>query len=367
VSKLVALATAALAALSVSACGSSGNSSQARSLLRQTFSGSHTVNSGQLTFNLTVNPSGSGTLKGPITVGFGGPFDGLGTGKLPKSNFTVSLNLLGRTLSLGILSTGSAGYVTASGTSYQLPASTFQQLESGFASLTSSAGSRSGGLSKLGINPLHWLINPSVAGNDTVAGASTTHIRAGIDVRALLDDLNTFLGKAPALGVTGVGKIPSGISPATRDRLARDIRQPSVEIWTGSNDKTLRKLALSFSLPVNGQLSALLGSSTQIALTMQYAELNQPQTIVAPTSVAPYSQFQAKLRSVLSAVQGTVTGSGLSGSGSSGTGSTGTGSTGPSSSGSSGASALGAYSQCLQKAGGDITKAQQCAALLNGQ
>jgi len=204
------LLAAALVILALAACGSSGNSSGAASLLRQTFSGKHTVNSGNINVSLSLNPSGSSTLKGPLSLGFGGPFSSLGTGKLPKSNFTVSFSALGRRGSLGILSTGTAGYVTVSGTSYQLPAATFRQLESSFSSLTSSSGggSGSGALARLGIDPLHWLVNPTVVGNESVGGANTTHIRAGIDVGKLLDDLSTFLAKAPSLGVSGVGKVP---------------------------------------------------------------------------------------------------------------------------------------------------------------
>lgn len=353
---------AAVAALALAACGSGGGSGQASSLLRQTFSGKHTVKSGNINVSLSLNPSGSSTLKGPLTLSFGGPFESLGTGKLPKSNFTVGFSALGRKGSLGILSTGSAGYVTVSGTSYQLPASTFQQLESSFSSLTSSSSSSagSGALGKLGIDPLHWLVKPTVVGNESVAGASTTHIRAGIDVSKLLDDLGTFLAKAPSLGVSGLGKVPSSISPATRQRIASAVRQPRFDVWTGTGDKTLRKLTISLVLPVTGQLSSLLGglSSAQISLSMQYADLNQPQTINAPSSVAPYSQFQAKLRSFLSALQG-----GLGGSLGS------TGSLGSSSSGSSGSSssAITSYAQCLQKAGQDLSKAQQCASLLNGK
>jgi hypothetical protein len=352
-----------LAALALAACGSSGSSGQASSLLRQTFSGKHTVNSGNINVSLALNPSGSSTLKGPLTLSFGGPFASLGTGKLPKSNFTVGFSALGRRGSLGILSTGTAGYVTVSGTSYQLPSSTFRQLESSFSSLTSSSGgsSGSGALSKLGIDPLHWLVNPTVVGNESVGGANTTHIRAGIDVAKLLDDLNTFLAKAPTLGVSGLGKVPSSISSATRQRIASEVRQPRFDVWTGTADKTLRKLVISLALPVTGQVSSLLGglSSAQISLTMQYADLNQPQTINAPSSVAPYSQFQAKLRSFLSALQG-----GLGGS----LGSAGSSSSGSSSSGSSGSSsAVSSYAQCLQKAGQDLSKAQQCASLLNGK
>jgi hypothetical protein len=357
---LWALLAAALAALAVGACGSSGGSSQAKDLLKATFSGKHTVNSGNLNVSLTLMPSGSTTIRGPVTLSFGGPFASLGTGKLPKSNFTISISALGRTGSLGILSTGSAGYVTLKGTSYQLPAATFQQLESSFSSLTRSSGGNagSGTLSRLGINPLQWLVNPTIAGNETVGGASTTHIRAGIAIRPLLDDLNTFLGKASSLGVAGATRVPSSISSSTRDKIAGEVRQPNFDVWTGTGDKTLRKLAISLVLPITGQLSSLLGglSSAQISLTMQYSGLNQAQTIVAPSSVAPYSDFQAKLRGFLSSVSGAV-GSVTGGT----TGSSGSSATPPSS------STLGKYSQCIQAAGTDIAKAQQCAALLNGK
>lgn len=355
------LFVAALAAFALAACGSSGGSGSANTLLRQTFSGKHTVNSGNLSVALTLNPSGSSTLKGPITLSFGGPFASLGAGKLPKSDFVISVNALGHVGSLAILSTGTAGYVTVSGKSYQLPAATFHQLESSFTSLAPSSGGSSGSaLSKLGIDPLHWLVDPTVVGNESVNGASTTHIRAGVDVAALLNDLNTFLGKAPSLGVSGVGKVPSSISPATRQRIASEVRQPHFDVWTGTADKTLRKLAVSVVLPVTGQISSLLGglSSARISLTMQYADLNQPQTISAPRSVAPYGQFQAKLRTFLSDLQSTV-GSSL---GSSGSSSSGSSSSGSSSSGSTGVSK---YSQCLQKAGNNLSKAQQCASLLN--
>ena len=135
---------ATFVAIAVAACGSSssgGGSGNAQSLLKQTFSGSHTVNSGNLSFSLTIEPSGSSKLSGPITLSFGGPFQSLGKGKLPKSNFNVSISALGHTGTLGILSTGTSGYVSLDGTSYQLPQATFQKLESSFSSVGSGSGS----------------------------------------------------------------------------------------------------------------------------------------------------------------------------------------------------------------------------------
>ena len=101
------LLAAAVAASALAACGSSSSGSSGNaSALRQTFSGSHTVNSGDLSISLSINPAGSSTFKTPITLSFGGPFQSLGTGKLPKSNFTIAISALGHTGQLGIISTG---------------------------------------------------------------------------------------------------------------------------------------------------------------------------------------------------------------------------------------------------------------------
>jgi hypothetical protein len=371
---LVALLAATVSAVAVNACGSD-SSGQAKALLKQTFSGNHKVDSGNLKFNLTVNPSGSSTLTGPLTFSFGGPFQSLGTGKLPESNFTVTVSGLGKSGSLGLLSTGQSGYVILQGTSYQMPAATFQRLESSFSGLTSSAngGSGSGALAKLGIDPLRWLVNPSIAGSEKVGGADTTHIKAGVNVAALLNDLSTFLQKASSAGVPNASKIPTSISATTKAKIASAVRDPHFDVWTGKSDKTPRKLAIALTLPVKGQISALLGGlrSANVAVSMQYADLNHPQTITAPSTVRPFSEFTAKLKSFEQALQSVVGGT-LGGAG--GAGSTGgSGSTSGSGGGSAGSgtqstpSNVQGYSQCIQAAGSDVAKMQSCAGLLQGK
>jgi hypothetical protein len=233
---------AVVAAVALAACGTGGSSAgQANSLLNQAFK-THPVNSGKLTFALAVDTSGSKTLKGPIALNFGGPFQSLGQGKTPKSDFTLRLSAFGRSGSLGIISTGTKGYVTLQGTSYQLPEATFRQFESGLAPVT-----RSGSLGH--VDFLSWRRNPVVVGHETVAGADTTHVRGGIDVHKMLTDLNSVIHKAPSAGVSGLG---SGISTATIARVAARVRNPTLDVWVGSSDHTMRKLALNFGVPVTG-------------------------------------------------------------------------------------------------------------------
>ncbi len=79
-----------------------------------------------------------------------------------------------------------------------------------------------------------------------------------------------------------------------------------------------------------------------------YSDLNQPQTITAPSSSKPFTQFTARIQGLLQGL-GSLTGGGTSQSG---------GST-PSS------GKLQRYSQCIQKAGSDVSKMQRCASILN--
>jgi hypothetical protein len=363
---LTGLAMVALASLAVAGCGSaSSGSANPNTLLSQTFSGTHKVTSGNLNLTLTIDPSGSSTLSGPITLSFGGPFQTRGAGKLPESNFTVSASALGRNVSLGVLSTGIAGYVTLQGVSYQMPQTTFQKLESSFAQIASSTGTSSGSgtLTKLGVHPLNWLTNPTVVGTENVGGVQTTHIHSGVNVNAMLTDLNTVLEKASSLGVSGASALKSGIPAADRSKIAAAIKNPSVDVWTGTSDKTLRRLQITLTIPVTGKTSSQLGgvTSADIGLSMQYSDLHQPQTIKAPTTVRPFSQFQSKVNAFVQGLQGAAAGVLGGSSASGGAGSSG----GTSTNGSSSSSNVGKYSQCIQAAGTDVSKMQKCASLLS--
>ena len=361
------LGAAALLAATLAACG--GGSGDASQLLRDTFRGSHSIKSGKVNFSLTLTPSGSRSLTSPVSLSFNGPFQSRGTGKLPQSNFTLSGTLQGHTGSLGIVSTGDAGFVSLQNTAYKLPDATFRRLEASFAN---TGGGGANPLGNLGIDPLSWLSNPSVVGDEDVAGTATTHIRAGINVKAFLTDLSKVLQKVAAQGsVPGSSTLANGLSPDTINRVASSAQNPSFDLWTGKSDKTFRRVQINLTYPVTGQISTLLGglNSAAIGLVVEYDDLNQPQTIVAPTNPQPYSQFTTKLRALVSQLRNAL--GGLTGAGASLTPGSSSGSTTPSatttpSSAAGGAGNVQAYSQCIQQAANDVSKMQACAKLLNG-
>jgi len=367
VRKSVPVGVAVLATAVLAACGSGrpaprlSPTERAQSLLRQTFGSAHRIESGRLGFTLTLTPSGSASSAVPMSISLAGPFQSRGANRLPASDFNVSVSARNRTSSLSVISTGDAGYITAGGKSYRLPASSFQKLESSLSSVasTGSAGGHSAGgstavtdLSKLGIHPEDWLTDPRVVGTDSVAGVATTRIHAQVDVSKLVLDMSTLLSKASTLGLSNsVAKLPDRLSGASQRQLAAEIRDPSVDVWTGAADRILRKLSVSLQIPGLGQLVGQAGGgSLALALTLQYSELNQPQTITAPANAEPFSAYSAQLEGLAQQLRtATPTRVPHSRSAANPTELT-----------------LSPYAQCISNAAGNVTKMQACASLSNG-
>lgn len=274
-----------------------------------------------------ITPTGSKLFTGPINLSLKGPFQSNGTGQLPDSDLTLAISTSDLTGSLEIISTGGHGYVTVSGQSYKLPQSTFQSLESGFAAATgpvggsttsvstsgsttgvstagsgtgvsttgSAAGATTSGSSAVaGLDPLHWLSGAKIVGHGSIGGVQTTEVRAQVDVPAMLTNISSLIG--------GAGSGASALlTPTAQAQLAKEIGTPTLDVWTGNSDRTLRQLAVSFKVPVTGSTSTTLGGMRSAAFSVQlrYTELNRSQQIVAPQNLKPYHDFTSKLASIL--------------------------------------------------------------------
>jgi hypothetical protein len=361
----------------VAGCGGSSpgtasltaDSSSAHKLLVETFQGHHTIKSGVISLGLKVVPPGSSMITQPIELSVAGPFSSSNAGKLPQSDFTIAISAQGHSADLQVISAGGKGYITLSGQSYELPASSYSKLKSGLGSLAGSSGtstkSSSGALGKLGIRPLSWVKAPRIAGNAAIAGAATTHIRARVDAGALLRDLSKLMGSASSLtGTPATAALKQGISAAEQRSIADALRSPQLDVWTGTNDQILRKLTFTATIPVTGATSTELGGMTSAVVTfvLRYSHLNQPQTITAPTAVKPYSVFRTEVSTFLQEIEG---GLGTSTSTTSATTTTGNGFTGTIQSGTSTvANADPGYTTCIIAAKGDVSKMQKCSRLL---
>lgn len=349
---VVALLTLAALALALAACGGSGKSGSggsgdAQTLLRQTFSGTHQIRSGKANLQLRVLATGDPSLSGPIQLGLTGPFQNAGSGKLPKFDLAVNVSAQGQGFKAGLISTSDELYVTVGGTAYKAPPQMVAQLQRS-AQQRGASGQKTS-LQSLGVDPLTWLQDPTVVGTESVGGTQTDHIAAKVNVSGLLDDLDKLLARVSAGGIPGVpgGRVPSSIPARTRTQIEQAIKTATVDVWSGKGDHTLRRFSLHLNVvPPSGS-----GPRTvDLTLTIELTDLNQPQTVTAPSTSRPLSELLGQFQGLLG---GALGGSALGGSGGSG-----------GSSGGASSAQLQAYSQCVQRAGADAAKAQQCATLL---
>jgi hypothetical protein len=342
----------------VAGCGSSGGGkSDTATLLKDTFSGGTAVKSGKLDVALGLQTQGLKSLTGPIALQLSGPFASQGAGKLPKFDFNLVLAAGGQTINAGAVSLGDSGYLKFGGQAYSVGQALFDQFKTGYEKSQTASKSKDAGPSfkALGVNPARWLTNAHTVGKEDVGGTSTYHITAGVDVPKFLADVKILLGKAKSLGGTSTQNVPTSLSPQVQSTIERSVKNATVDVYTGSDDHALRRLKLTVSLavPKDAQKNAAGLKSGDLRFDLTIADLNKDQTIGAPANARPLTDLQQ----ALGALQGTGT------AGTSTTPQT-TTPAAPASSAPTGAPAK--YLQCVQQAGTDVAKVQQCAALVNG-
>jgi hypothetical protein len=347
---------AVLTALVVAGCGGGDSASSASEdtsvdeLLDKTFSGEKKVDSGKLDLALKLDvQGGSSQVQGPISLRLSGPFQTQGKGKLPQFDIDAAFEGAGQSLKAGVTSTGDKAFVNFQGTDYEVSDQVFQQFKAGYEQAQKQGADKDNqqSLATLGIDPRRWLTDAKNAGEAKVGDTDTIKITGGVDVEKLLDDVNTALEKARNLGVEGSDSLPEKLTDKQKQEAADAIKDLSVEIYTGKDDTTLRRMLVNMGVEADegGQKT-----SGTLGLDFQLLDLNEDQSIEAPSGAKPFNDLLGQLG-----------GLGLGGSGSSGSGSSGSGS------GSGGASAedLKKYSDCVTEAGSDTAKAQKCAELLS--
>jgi hypothetical protein len=343
--RVTALLLAVLGLALLAGCGGGGqeasSSTPVDQLLKETFSRNKDVHSGKLSLALKLDAPGASELQGPVSAQISGPFESRGKGKLPKFAMQAALQGGGQDIQAGLTSTGDKGYVSFQGTAYEVSDQVFRQFEKGYEQAQAQAQDGSGqgqSLTSLGIDPRRWLTDARNAGEAKVGDTDTIEITGGVDVPKLLDDVDTLLQRTRSLGGSAAQGIPQQLTDKEKQQAADAVKKLAVQIYTGKEDKILRRMVVDAALQAPGS-----SQQSTIHLDLQLTDVNEGQDISAPDNAKPFDELLRKL-------DGLGLGSASAGAGSA--------------SGGASADNLQKYSECIQKAGNDADKARKCADLL---
>jgi hypothetical protein len=352
------------AILALSACGGgdddSGDPAQRASagsevngLLRATFANLGKMQSATVDLKVRIEPRGTGAGQGPVAARLQGPFASQGENKLPKFAFAAELQSGGGTLNAGVTYTGPKAYVSLLGTPYQVSGTVLKQFVAGYEQSLKSRQNAKGGLvlGTLGIDFTKWLRSARNEGVAQVGDAETIKVSGAADVKQVIADLSKITERASALNVPGTsGRVPQKLTEQQKRAAQNAIKALDVAVYTGADDKILRRLTVSADLKDTASKI-----DAAVLLDVTFTKVAQEQQIDAPENPRSFTE----LLKALDAAGITDLGLGLGGD--SADFGTSTPDTAPATENN-----VDKYADCIEKAKGDKAKARECASLLAG-
>ncbi len=292
--RLLSVFVAALLALVLSACG--GNSEDPNTVLEETFSGEKEITSGRLQLDVSADVKGTGRLQGPVSLKLNGPFQKADGDGLPQFDFDATVAGSGMTHEGGASSTGDKGYALFGGQNYVLADPTFEQFKRSYerAQREHEGESAADQLTALGIDPRKWIRNPLNDGEADVGDVETIKITGDVDVPRLLDDLSELGAKGKAQGKRKAHGKDHRLTEERKRELAQAIKSARVEVYTGKDDRILRRIFLDADIiapPGSEQFD-----SADVKFDYSVLDVNEDQKITAPSDVKPFSELAAQLR-----------------------------------------------------------------------
>jgi hypothetical protein len=262
------LLPALVLSLVVASCGGG----DAQDALSQTAANLGKIRSGDLSLRLTFEPRGATqtgfTLEGPFSLEQGP----LVAGELTYTQLRGSQGSQTATF----VSTGEKAYAVVRGQAYELPPDSVSQLRA-------ASGQLSSGLDSLDVG--RWFEDPVLDDGGEVGGADTDLIRARLNV---VEVVNTLVGISSQLR----GESAAPLSGDDAEQLRRAVESAGAQIWTGKDDRLLRKLDVTVRFTPQDapeRIRQLIGVGVHFVLAV--SNPNEEISVEAPTNARPYSEL----------------------------------------------------------------------------
>ena len=264
-SRALPVALVLAVAVAVAGCGEDAND-----VLGETARNIGDIRSGQLDMSMLVAGRGADAQGGEVGFELSGPFALPRAGGLPRAEVDYTQQAGEQRATVTLVSTGDAAFVEVGGQAYALPPDQTETLRLGTGQL-GSGGARD----QLRIGS--WVRDAEVSDGGTVGGAETDKVSGRLDVATAATDL---LRLSRALGPDGAGlrALEQGA-----DQLEQATDDSSFELWTGKEDRLLRRLQIAVALGEED------GPKASVRFGLAVADPNEPIRVEAPENPLPSS------------------------------------------------------------------------------
>jgi hypothetical protein len=279
--------------------GGKPNSPEVKKLIRQTFGPNAKAKSGNISAIVDITVKGAPRYREPIQVSVVGPFTN--EGGQPEAKLDVSLALRGGILGGDMYLKDDKAYIGLGSTAYEVPASIAEPLR---APLSKDGNALDAIMSVFHINPDRWAKNPRIVGNERVAGIDTIHGTAQINTKNAFLDLAALAKRLTSLRITEITGLPRKVDAQDRAALNRSVKTATGDVYTGADDKVLRRARLRMLLrPSAKDRKRLKFSEIKVSANLDVTDVGAPQKVNVPTNRGSYQALQLSLDALAEAVR----------------------------------------------------------------
>jgi hypothetical protein len=274
-----AAALALLAAAALAGCGG-GNDEEAVDLLDRGFSAN--VSSGYATIDAELVLEGVEWIEGPLRVRLHGPFEvpAGGPAELPNLDMDFEASGAGQRVSGRLVLTPLNAWVEYGGTAYEVGEELWARARQ---ALREQSAGEPQTFAAAGIDPLDWLRDSEVEGEERVSGVRATRVSGKLDMEALLRDVNEL---------SGSGRLPD----RALDDVDEIVDDPEFDAWIGA-DGVWRRVAtdIAFEVPEEERDSVGGLEGGRLSLEVELDRPNEYVEIVGPGDARPIDELLRRL------------------------------------------------------------------------
>jgi len=296
--------------------GSSSNNEDPQKVLDETFNNPTKISSGKL--DISLDGSVQGQQSGSFNASLNGPFQTDPNDPTAFPQFDLTANVSGSqggpsiSFNGSVIATKDNAYVEYQNQAYEVGTQLFQQFAQAYAQAAQQNQAQKGQnfFEQFGIDPSTWLTNVTNEGTTDVEGTDSIHIHGDADVGKILSDLQKASQQA--------GGTTQQITPQQLDQVKSAVKQASIDVYSGTSDHLLRKLSLALQVTPPAGSGATV-SNVNLTFSITLSDVNQSQTITAPSNPKPISGLLQQLGIPgLPGIGGSTGGFNVPGAGSSG-------------------------------------------------
>ena len=267
-----------------------GSEEEATELLDRAFE--TPIGSADVAIDTSLEINGVRQLEQPVRLQIRGPYRSGSNRTIPQFDLAINFSGGGQNFAAGLVSSGQNAWVEFLGQAYEVGAQQVATVNQQIA--TGAARQQSRSLREFGVDPRSWLEDPSIEGDEEIAGAETQHVSAGINVGRMLEDLNTVGQRAS--GQVGGGGAARQLSAEQRERIERIVQDPEFDVYVGEDNRVRRlSTVLDLEVPEEDRRESGGATSGKVAFSAEFSNVGSPQAITPPQQARPINDLVTQL------------------------------------------------------------------------